>query len=751
MLVGVEPATLAGYVQPVEGQPGFLLLIFRTPRSNQLLAQQIDASDRIVGFRAIEPPVLVETSKPALECKSGDTALWGYLLPGEPVCVGSREVVSEWLTPRIDKLADPLLRLQVAEFCALGQHAKVAWRQSFDHLAGVAPRSAYAWRDFVVLPARVREAVRCAVENNGLDADTANLSRDVCVEVENSRLTATFDERLFAKLRAHPTALSEISRDTADVRSAFAISPELVMRARQEMVVTAPQIAIGSVLVAIGNRGHAVVEKMIPTARKPRVRYSAASGPRSNQAGSPEVTVLLSDQLTYRGDITLETLAPHLPVSFEDRVFVLFVFGAGASEIDIVKQAARLADSVDRRYYRPIAVIPHLPDTALGQAAADYQELIVNLALGFEAICIISDHSPNLRGGMLYGPSRSIDGPAARLRHLIDRLSSGDIELIRPVSISDVAAVRVHLFSSVNDSGGLSDPRLLDHALTRMTEFSLDWAGRGEANIAFSAFGSASGRQTMEAILKREHFASFRAEHWAGSSLRERSRKAFLHLADARWSAFSLDAFEEYCRTELERCDWTVQPIDDSSADLLIRQGETSALVQCKIYGATSARNPFRVKHQRHLLEDMVILTDVAIQKNEFIRQMLDGRLPLHVSRISALNTIYTQRYDYLIRALLSQPEMYRRRVCGAAFDYLFQALGSGSAPAIVAAALPPDERADLAVEHDISYVEWLNDALRIELAVSKKNHSKPSTQTFLRIIMTGEGWHVEPCLISRR
>lgn len=734
-----DSATLIGYVQAVAEQPGFLLLVFRMGASNRYVTQVVGRDDRVTAFRLIDPPLIQYGLQVEAEIQIGDRALWGYVVPGQPPRIDRRKELTAWLAGQVSEIANPLLRLQAADFCALEGDMQAAWRASFDHLAHVAPRSAAAWRDIVILPSRVRQAVRRAIDIHDLEATARDLGRDVDVQVEDGQLLVTFERELFDRLQANPSALADISRDTTDVRDAFSLGSELVTLARDPARESEDfGVEVEPVVISIGTRALQVVEKALPPARRPRDRIPGGAAAFISEGPVP-VLVLQSHRILFRGDAGLASLDAHLPADTEvSRMPLLFVFGASANEVGIAHEASRLARRADQRRYRPIAVIPHLPDPALSRDFDTYRQLLSSLADGFEAICILSDQSPHLRPGLPYGPSRSRDAPAARLARLISQLGAGALELTGPVRRADRYSVRVHVFSSVSDSGGLSGPRLLDHAFRRATDFTLEWGEGTQAHATFSGPVPRSDEGKITEILRREHLSQLAVATGRGS--RTGPRNAKLHLTGVNWSARPLDLFEHFCRAELDKHGWILGESTHDDADFEIERRGVHALVQCKAFRADEGDRPLRVRLKRRSREELVLLTDATIHRGDYIQQLLAGCLPVHVSRISALHYIYTQRYTYLLRALRGKTAIYRRRIIDAAFHNIFKALAAGLIPGdAMASVFPNGEETD--VDLDACQVDLFADALRVHVALASVSKSGAPAPYSIGILLTQAGW----------
>lgn len=747
MLVDVQAAHLSGFLRPVADQPGFVLLIFRTPVSNRLLGQDLGSDDTLRGFRVIEPPSEEGHIDCSILAEREAPALYGYAFPGELPFVGPREAVVNWLSPRVPQIENPLLRLQAADFCALDKYLPGAWRDSFAQLESVSRENARAWRDAVVLPARVRQAVARAIERYGIEARGRDLGRDVTVRVVKGRLRAFVAHDLHQQLAAATEALDAISDDTADVRRAFSLSELVIVGKRPEaelaLIAEETEEEEAALTIAVGSRAAAIAEKALVDRQRPRLRLAHPRVPADFKVSTP-VAVHKQTDLIFQGDAEVHRLDDLLPISFGARVPLLFVFSATAETISDAEHAFRLARDIDRRYYRTIAVIPHLPDTALARDLGRYQDLLTSLADLFDAVCILSDQSPHMGPGLPFGPSRSLDAAATRLRRLVTLLPDLNLEMPGHRGLRKDSGLLVHLFSSVNDSGRLNGERLIDHALARATQSELDWRGAA-FDVAFAGAARIKATDYWQGFTHREGFVATDARQEGD---RTGPIRAAIHIAGAQWTARPIEAFEGFCRTKLEQHGWRVISRSDDGYDFDIERDGIQAHATCKMYGAGEDSRPLRSRLKRRGASDMIMLTDATIHRSDFVRHLLNGRLPVHVSRIGSLPTIYAQRYLYLLRALRAHSYPNDGRLLDAAFDFLARSLSNGDAPAAVKTALRPGAPHGLSIDPNRSNVELFSDVLRVELVIVTKARNLTSLDHRVGMELTREGWHVDQRLM---
>ncbi|QCB43329.1 hypothetical protein E5673_14755 [Sphingomonas sp. PAMC26645] len=741
MLVTTDAAKLIGYIRPVTDQPGFVLLVFRTKTSNESLTQVIGTDDHVMGFRTVDSAMIAAEPDRQDELRIGDEALWGYAFADQPPYVGPRGELVGWLRERVHGIADPLLRLQAADFCAMADDRSAAWRASFDHLAAVSPSSATAWRDVIVLPAEIRRSVARAIRKHGIEAIN-DLGRDVGIDVDGEALVVSFAHDLFETLQAHPSALLDIDGDTADVRHAFGLNNPLEMIADERFTGgDAWEPTVMPVVVAVGSRAQQVVDRLV---RIPEVGGSKVVGVARDAHERPAstLTVWEADRLFFEGDAELADIDPELPLTFEaERPDLLFVFGASAGERNVARAAVRLARTVDSRRYRCLAVIPHLPDPALSRSSNEYEELLSSFATGFEAVFLLSDHSPHLRYGLPYGPSRSCDASAARLKYLISALQAGKVESIDGLSMSATEGLPVHVLSSISSSGVLSAPRLFDYALGGATAFTLDRTARTRLNLVLTRDGHRDEANALEGPVRRAGFSELTLTYhqtWPAP----RGAKAELHFEQVAWRPLMLSEFADFCIRELTGHGWRVTSPDGTRADAEVTRRDVRILTEFKAFGVDDGARPLRTPTKRRLGEDIVLVTDCTVYRGDYIRHVLQGRLPINVSRLNVLQTVYARRYAYLIRALHGKEVRYKSRITEAAFARLFDVSTRGYSLQLAGIVSNADGR-KVEIDADATQVSTVYDGIHVVLVVRVTSEQGDPSRHVIDVILTQSGWQI--------
>ncbi len=740
-MVTSDAAVLVGHVRPVPEQPGFVLLVFREGTGNEPMTQIVGSDDRVVGFRSVDFATIPVAPERQASVRVGEEALWGYAVPDEPPHIGRRDELVAWLTGRVDAVADPLLRLQAAEFCGLSDVRRSAWRTSFDHMALVAPRSAEAWRDVIVLPTQVRASVARVIDAIGLDVPI-DLGRDVGVRVGGDRLVVSFEPGLYEALRSHPTALTDIDRDTADVRRAFELDGPIETLAEERstgggMSVRGP----APVIVAVGERAQRVLHRLIRSAKGIDADLAIPVRARDH-AGAASLTVWEPDRLVFEGDVGLDDLDAHLPMTDRtERPDLLVVFGARASEMDVAEHAMRLVRTVDASRYRRIAVIPHLPDPALSRSADGYERFLTSLAEAFDAVFVLSDHSPNLRYGLPYGPSRSYEASAARLGLLVSTLEAGRVAVIEPLVMSVPEGLPVHVLSSTSSSGSLSARRLFEYAIGGATAFSFVRTRSTRLSLTVTRDVPRDEAESLEEPVRRAGFSDLLLTYHQTFPA-SRGTKADVHLAQLRWRPMALSEFAGFCVRELETYGWRVAMPDGVRPDVEIRRGSVTMPIEFKAFGVDDDARPLRTPTKQRLGVDIVLLIDGTVHRGDYVRHVLQGRLPIGVGRLNVIETVYARRYVYLIRALGGNQVRYRSRILDAAFARILDpstpGYGAGNA-----AILTMTSDVDVTIDGRESEVSVLDDVLRVNLVVIVASDTGVWSRHGIEVTLTQSGWRI--------
>ncbi|WP_342248777.1 hypothetical protein [Sphingomonas sp. OTU376] len=734
---------MAGYLQPVVGQPGFALLLFRTPEANRLVAQKLGADGNIREFTPIDPPAYTEISTPALQVEANGPALWAYVLPGEAPCIGARGQVAEWLGARLGQIEDPLLRLQAAEFCERDQPVRDAWRAAYERLSESAPRSAVAWRDVVVLPGRVRQAVAQAILEHGIEGHDRDLGRDVGVSVENGKLHLSFDAGLFEALGNSPGALAGIAKETKGVREAFDLADDLVATSRDNSRFIPPD-SQEQLLIAVGRRAIVLANAASldnPSLRNPAgYRLSYAPEMEEDQT-SPPVLVASGTRILYHGDAGADGIAPHLPPPASrksDPALILFTVMPG--KMNVTRQAVAQALDLRRAGYRTIGVIPHLPHYGMAENA-DYANLLDTLQDSFDTIYMVSDHSAYTRGGLPFGPSYSLRATTNRLRELLRNIDSHLARTEADTRTVGRGSALVHLIGSAIGSHRTGPVRLVDLALQGISDFPLDWNGAARLHVASSGIDRLP-REYLLDLIDREGLGSV-GTHFGGDNLAgPDTAELKVEIDAAEWLPLGLEEFHMVCAKALQKHGWDLIDAGNDETNWRIHQAGLEVLVDCRAYGVS--RKDFRLRDKAHRrYGEIVVLTNVPVTPGDYARMMLNGQVPVHYSKIGILRTLLMRRYSYLLSAL--RRGGHERELIEAAFAIFIDTLKTGQEPPGVQLATQEHRIVrtprGFDLDLDSSRVTMLKDAARIDLVIDDAAARGSSHKAIM--ILHKEGWMV--------
>lgn len=669
-MVRLEAARLAGCLRPAPDRPGFALPILRSPRSNSDLTQIAGNDGCVASFRQIEHPAVEYDDDLMREVAIATQALYAYAFPGEPPFFADRAELADWLSARLDDIDDPMLRLQASEFCGLPDEVREDMRRSYAHLSRIAPKSADAWRDVVILPPRVREAVGGALQRHSIDIPGLDLGRDVTVAVDGGCLVATYGSRLFEALRSHEEVLGEIVEQIGDLRDAFALGDRVISIARDvvEQEVLARPI-IEPVVIAIGNRGHSVV-KGVKTAVNPL-------GPPDHTepdmvSGTSTVTALYRGEVIWKGgDIDAIDNLFSIPLpTVPDRLPVLLVFELAQNARHVLNMALAVARHLGSRYHSLIAVIPHLPDLGLARDLRKYDDTISAISTAFDGICFLSDQSPHMRSGAI-GPAISINAARTRLATLIESIRFDGIDFDQFSAPVGPDAARVSVFASVSGAGSRIGMRLFQQAMMRTRHVALDVDSETRADFVLGRDLGIDFSDLEEAIKRLYGFEAYVAR----ASTVSPTSSAVLRLDGVIWHSSPSSNFDEQCRNEFTMHGWRTFESggDREMADFhAIREG-TEWRVDCKAFGDASHR--ITMMQPRVGYHDRILVTDASVHRDDFVSQCLSGRVPLNFSRIGDVQSILDERYGYILRALHKDPERYRMQFMTGAFDLIMNGL----------------------------------------------------------------------------
>lgn len=655
-MVKAEGAQLVGYLAPMVGQPGFVIPVWRAPWSNQILAQVIDGRDRVVGFQDIEHPSITYDIAQHLEIETGQPSIRAYAFPGEEPVFGTRQALIAWLTPRLRDIEDPLLNLQACEFCGQADAVEQGWRRSFDHLAAVSPRSAAAWRDFVVLPAELREAVRLTVEAHQLDVPTQSLGRDVGVIVEGRRVTLRCEPRLYEAIAEHDRAQHELLNLAEPVCRAFSLDSDIALKATSdEEPLETEDETLDPVIVAVGKRAHEIVSSQYVARSNGQqelfVRWPELEAGLTEATGGCVVTIFQAETLHWQGrhsdfpaNFRLPPEAGGLPV--------VVMFSATASD-DLTREVALDMGARIGSVHAglgPIAVIPHLPDPAFIKDPQMHQIFLSDLAEVFGSVVLLSDQTPHYEYGWPHGPSRTVEAARWQWMDFIWRLEHGALSLCDTGPPGKSAPIRVDVIGSVTCPVTLSADLAVAQAYMRTCSFGLACPPGVHAELIGMPVPSEMEGIELADLLRRTYAWETSFAHKARWPMSMHT----LHLSGVLWSAVNFTQFEDACLRELERNGWRVTHGENEvqEIDFRIERDGMEFEVLCRPYGATEKQRPLRNGAPRSRSYDRIVLTDAPVRRTEFMRNYLNGFVVVNFGRIAALPKILEERHAIAINAL---------------------------------------------------------------------------------------------------
>lgn len=640
MLVGAdqEPARLFGYVTPLPERSGFVLPVFQKRDSNQFFLQEMDSHEIIKGWRSIEPRGVISTRlREAPTAEIGRPALWAFLDVRDELHIGTRENLRQRLMDDLPNVDEPFLRLQIAQFCDLEAEIVAAWRGAFDHIAELAPRSASAWRDVVLVPANVRSAIRQAIIEHGLDAAVTSLGRDVEVSLEKNKLHVVLGDQLYHAIENSAPAKESINRGTALVREAFGLSPAILTAAPTDIVEAQPPVAEPNslFLATIGQLGATVAEFLVPGLHQRRNRAAPPYPGDENR-----IIVAHDKKLIFDGIWGDEV---RVIEEIDDKSVLVVIFEANSTKQNIADAAIDLANA------RPagivLAVIPHFPVFS-GERSEAEEELWRMLEERFDAIYIASDRSPYTRKTLAYGPSRSTVAAAHRVVDLLQLLESGQVSH----GIGERAAKGERISVITSAEGPVGPIRLLEHATMRMIDPALDFSTVNSVFITMKG-GREPRHEELRSVILREVGNSMVVTSWQ-SRAPSLGAETTAVLRAARINSRGVSDFQSYCESALKRHGWQLTWDRSLGADLVISRDDLEIPVEFKAFDSRMQESALRGQPRREAIEERIWLTNASIKRSYFARSVLAGITPIHVSKISSLQYIFEKRNVYALNSL---------------------------------------------------------------------------------------------------
>ncbi|PCF91061.1 hypothetical protein CPA46_11470 [Sphingopyxis terrae subsp. ummariensis] len=585
-----------------------------------------------------------------MQASIGAPFVWGFAGGEGDTHFGDRETMRAHLAPMLDSVERPFLRLQIANFCEDSVRQVAAWKAAYRALAERAPRSAAAWRDVVVVPEQMRLAVEEAILQHGLDAGDAPLERVVAVDVEKGRLGLRLSSALYAQFVQHKGARDTLERAAEPVRAAFGFPDKAVSiaGAEQPPEESAAQKPAGDgfAIIAIGGATR-VLSQFAPEASRPsRGGYGYDYGIAYGQAREPQFEPGPPQMRLFQehaggkgvGDFDFDGIA-----SIDTRcTYVFVVFEIGNEDVMAAAQRAARNSQAHGRFV--IAAILNLPDED-DRSGELVESIFRSLDNYFDTIWVVSDRSAHTRESLPYGPPESMAAASRNFGHLISRARRSDAAslLLR----NDRHPAEVNLIASA--TGDQSLPTLGGHALARLRHYLFEFETVGkvrlEADVRRNEFDPAA-----TALLRAEFpDADINIVPWAH---RGGLSTAVIALHGAMLRPATGDRFESYCMDLLERHGWASW-YSEQADDLVVTNGKLRDIkLERKFLIGEAGQRALRVRSRRRSLDDEILLTNAPIGRRAFAVQTLGGIVPVHYSRIAAMDRIYRRRYDYVLAFL---------------------------------------------------------------------------------------------------
>lgn len=662
MLVEKIDAELIGYLSADDVGAGFIVPLFSGRSSNMMMVQVIDSDGRVSDFRKVDPKSFQRLPAGSV-ISTGQPALWGFRKADGTTLIDQRHAVRRFLTSILDSLEPPFLKLQAAQFCESADDLVQAWRTAYEHLDERSPRSARAWRDVVIIPAQMRLAVEHALIEQGLHASVNQLPRSVEVVIRDGALELNLSPSLHEALMHHPGARGSLERLASPVRRAFGLSKrriKLLSDGPPSSEEIAREVPDEVAVAGFGDMAVAVLKQIAPRPeRAPRIYYPA-SPLRNRPRPAREMALLQRDE--FDGKVDWQALGPSRSLSPQNRV-LLVVFQLDAACSQLAEAAIEFAIKCREKQRRIVAVIPHLPNE-FDDVEEPAKTILPMLNKQFDAVWALSDRSPHLREALPYGPSCSIQATAAHLHHLL-RLAQHE-DLRQDLLAGESQSNSLNVIASA--TGDRKIASLAEHAMARMAHHLLDFQFVDLAIVGGCPL--ADSRDAIEDLIRRE---SPEAKLQTRAVVRASGgpERISVALKNVALQSGGAKHFEHYCVQKLERYGWEIDQFEPDGPLHISRRDLDNIPADCKLISAKMLETAMRTRQRRRYDSDAVLLTNANIRRRSFAVHVLNGTVPVHSSRIEALQRIYRRRYAYVLTYLLSEKQLAKRLVVPAALDWV--------------------------------------------------------------------------------
>jgi hypothetical protein len=648
-----DSAELVGYLSPFPDESGFVLPLFKRKGGNGLSVQEISNDDMVTGFRELVPrdvhtvlmqePVLIDI---------GDQALWGFVDSTGQQHFERRNDLKVRLKMLLDAVEQPFLRLQIAQFCENEDDLVETWRSSFKHIANRSVSSAEAWRDLVIIPANVRAAVKQTVLTHGLDGSLTDLGRSVEVDLKNGVINLRLASDLYWAFNASPAARKMLFRMTVPMHKAFdLIGGEIFFTRIHNKVGSTAEAVRGEqpsvAVVAFGHMATGIMKSVFREALWSKRQRS--SGSYSTFPVETEKFMVFHDrELIAQGNLTA---SEHLNSVTINSNVILVVFQVAETKPHLVEAALNFTtrhDDIKGR--RLVAVIPHFPDFAfMGKGIG--KNTLSMIEKCFDAVWILGDRSPYTRHSLPYGPSRSVQAVSSHFSYLM--ASNGGPQDNWDASFENLG-INTNLCMVSSAVGEQSIPRLVEHALMRLTHYGLDFSKAPSVSVAVGNSSATIGRSVVDTINRAMPIA--KVDIAEGLRIDGGPQKVTLAVRGVFGPPDWSESFERFCGEQLSKHGWEVRSSPSENGDMIASLKNFRELpIECKFYTASIKETALRVRFRRRREVDTVLITNARILRSFFACSVLNGVLPIHYSRIERLVGIYRRRYAYVLRTQSGQ------------------------------------------------------------------------------------------------
>jgi hypothetical protein len=144
---GPSQLPLAGFVNPSERLPAFLVPVFGKP--NDLWIQDSEGNGRLFQFSPYTSSSenVIPAGRHKLSAKVGDSLLYAFQFPNKAIEVGAKSQIQQLLTHQLDELREfPFLAIDVLRFIEKSDSLPAAILSAKERLALADPGIARQWR-----------------------------------------------------------------------------------------------------------------------------------------------------------------------------------------------------------------------------------------------------------------------------------------------------------------------------------------------------------------------------------------------------------------------------------------------------------------------------------------------------------------------------------------------------------------------------------------------------------------------------